>query len=132
MDEVNESLVLQWVPNQEDDLQKYEIYKSTTSGSGYAFIGAVDNTSTSFVDADVNRATRYYYVIVAVDHWENSSPYSNEASGTLPKESSPENWLFVLIMILLSLFSIIAVVVFLWKKRKQGVERDEPRNSEKT
>jgi fibronectin type 3 domain-containing protein len=57
----------------------YKVYRSTTSGSGYANIGS--STTTSFSDTTVINGTTYYYVVTALNA-NGESGYSNEASAT--------------------------------------------------
>jgi Calx-beta domain-containing protein len=60
----------------------YAIYRSTTSGSGYAQIGTT--AGTTFTDSGVGAST-YYYVVQATNddgNSDNSSQVSGAASGT--------------------------------------------------
>ncbi len=56
----------------------YNIYRSTTSGSGYAKIG--NSTSTSYLDSGLTDGTTYYYVVTAVNSHSQESGFSNQAS----------------------------------------------------
>lgn len=58
-------------------LKQYNIYRSTTSGSGYTLIGTT--TSTSYTDKPTTSGT-FYYVVTDVDTDDVESPYSKEAS----------------------------------------------------
>lgn len=58
-------------------LKQYNIYRSTTSGSGYTLIGTT--TSTSYTDKPTTSGT-FYYVVTDVDTDDVESPYSIEAS----------------------------------------------------
>ncbi len=71
------SVSLDWDNNIELDLAHYEIYRSTTSGSGYVLIHSGQTTS-DYVDNSVTNDTRYYYVVTAVDADSNESDYSDE------------------------------------------------------
>jgi GH35 family endo-1,4-beta-xylanase len=73
---------LDWNDNNEVDLGGYNVYRSTTQGSGYAKINGTLVADSNYVDNDVNNGTPYYYVVTAVDANANESPYSNEASAT--------------------------------------------------
>jgi hypothetical protein len=62
----------------------YNVYRSTTSGTGYAkangsLVGAVNYT-----DSSVANGTTYYYVTTAVDGSGNESSNSNEAVAVIP------------------------------------------------
>jgi hypothetical protein len=58
----------------------YNVYRSTTSGSGYAVIGSP--AANAYTDSAVAGGSTYYYVVTAVDAALNESMYSNEASAT--------------------------------------------------
>jgi len=71
-------VTLDWNDNSEGDLASYNIYRSLTSGSGYAYL---DNSVTSdYIDTTVTNGVTYYYVVKAVDLGSNESGYSNEDS----------------------------------------------------
>jgi len=72
------TVVLSWDAVSASDLYRYDVFRSTTSGSGYELAGSTDTTS--FTDTGLTTGTRYYYVVRAVDNAANSSPPSNEAS----------------------------------------------------
>jgi fibronectin type 3 domain-containing protein len=52
---------LTWTASSSSQTTGYEIFRSTTSGSGYASVGTT--ASTSFIDSTVAFSTRYYYVV---------------------------------------------------------------------
>jgi fibronectin type 3 domain-containing protein len=63
----------------------YNVYRSTTSGSGYARVGTV--TATTYTDTGLTNGTVYYYVATAVVASGAESIYSNQVTvlpGTLP------------------------------------------------
>ncbi len=63
----------------------YNVYRSTTSGSGYAKInGSTPVTGTSYVDQNTTPGTTYYYVVTSVNSAGQESVYSSEASATEP------------------------------------------------
>ena len=63
----------------------YNVYRSTTSGSGYVKInGSSPVTGTSYVDQNTNPGTTYYYVVTSVDSAGKESAYSKEAHATEP------------------------------------------------
>jgi len=73
---------LDWADNGEADLAGYTVYRSTTSGSGYAAVtGSLLGTS-AYTDTTVTNGTTYYYVVTASDTSANESGFSNEASAT--------------------------------------------------
>lgn len=78
----NETVSLDWNDNGEGDLDGYNVYRSTTSGSGYTLLNASLLSSSDYVDNDVTNGTTYYYVVTAVDMDSNESAQSSEASAT--------------------------------------------------
>jgi fibronectin type 3 domain-containing protein len=78
-----EEVTLNWNDNTDPDLDGYNVYRSTTSGSGYVKLNTVSLvTSSTYTDTNLTAGETYYYVVTAVDEGENESPYSNEVSGT--------------------------------------------------
>lgn len=72
------TVTLDWDDNTEGDLAGYNIYRSTTSGSGYAQLNGSLLTSSDYTDNGVTNGTTYYYVVTAADTNENESDYSSE------------------------------------------------------
>ncbi len=63
----------------------YNVYRSTTSGSGYVKInGATPVTGTAYVDQNTVPGSTYYYVVTSIDSEGHESTYSAEASATEP------------------------------------------------
>ena len=79
---------LDWNDNGEGDLDGYNVYRSTTSGSGYSKLNGSLVGSSAFVDTTAVNGTTYYYVVTAVDTTGNESGRSGELSAT-PKASAP-------------------------------------------
>ena len=73
---------LDWNNNSESDLYAYDIYRSTTSGSGYSKINLVRSKDSNYTDTNVINSTTYYYVVKAVDTNFNSSGYSSQVPAT--------------------------------------------------
>jgi hypothetical protein len=83
----NQTVSLNWNDNTDTDLAGYNVYRSTTSGSGYVKAnGSLVNTS-NYNDTGLTNGTTYYYVVTAVDTHSNESDDSAEASAT-PSSSS--------------------------------------------
>jgi invasion protein IalB len=62
----------------------YNVYRSTTSGTGYAKINTSLVTALTFTDSTVQSATTYFYVTTAVDSSGRESVYSNEVAAPIP------------------------------------------------
>jgi len=62
----------------------YNVYRSTTSGSGYSKLNGALVGSLNYSDTTVQNATTYYYATTAVDSSGNESVYSNEAQAIIP------------------------------------------------
>ena len=75
------SIGLSWTAPGDGDLYGYVIYRSTTSGSGYAEVGRTDAASTKFTDTGLASGATYHYVVKALDQANNLSAASNQASG---------------------------------------------------
>jgi hypothetical protein len=73
------SVSLNWDDNPEADLYGYNVYRSTTQGSGYSLIIS-NQTDNAAVDSSAVNATTYYYIVTAVDLNENESAASSEVS----------------------------------------------------
>ncbi|MCJ7728871.1 MAG: hypothetical protein MUO27_03195, partial [Sedimentisphaerales bacterium] len=73
---------LDWNDNTEGDLAGYNVYRSTTSGSGYTQSNASLLSSSNYTDVNVSVGTPYYYVVTAVDTSLNESNASSEVSAT--------------------------------------------------
>jgi hypothetical protein len=82
------SVSLNWDDNGETDLDGYNVYRSTTSGSGYAQLNGSVLGSSDYTDNTASNGTTYYYVVTAVDTSSNESGYSNEDSAT-PDDITP-------------------------------------------
>ena len=62
----------------------YNIYRSTTSGSGYAMINTSPDDTTAYTDSTVVSGQTYYYVTTAVNASSEESGYSNVAEAVIP------------------------------------------------
>jgi hypothetical protein len=62
----------------------FNVYRTTTSGSGYTKINATLVPTMNYTDSSVQNTTTYFYVTTAVDANGNESGYSNEASAIVP------------------------------------------------
>ncbi|MHC5143774.1 MAG: carbohydrate binding domain-containing protein [Planctomycetota bacterium] len=69
----NAMVSLNWNDNSEPDLAGYNVWRSTTSGSGHTRINGALVTSSDYTDNTVTIGTPYYYVVTAVDSLSNES-----------------------------------------------------------
>ena len=79
---VTAQVALSWAASQ--GAVGYNVYRSTTSGSGYSRINTSLDPGTSYNDQGVQDGTTYYYVTTAVNSQGQESSYSNQASATVP------------------------------------------------
>ena len=78
----NVTVSLDWNDSNRPDLEGYNVYRSTTQGSGYSKINGSLVTGSNYADNNVVNGTTYYYVVTAFDGSYNESGYSNEVSAT--------------------------------------------------
>lgn len=72
------SITLGWTAGSGD--VTYNVYRSTTTGTGYAKIGT--SATTTFTDSSGTGGTKYFYVVTGVDSGGFESVNSNEASAS--------------------------------------------------
>lgn len=77
---------LSWSPSADEDVKLYTVYRSTTSGSGYAAIGTT--AQTVFTDAATETDHTYYYAVTATDYSDNESAKSNELELTVVRPAT--------------------------------------------
>ncbi len=77
--EGDEYVFLDWNDSTQPSVESYNVYRSTSSGGPYAYLGG-DVLSEYEDDTGVN-GVRYYYVVTAVDNLARESGYSNETTG---------------------------------------------------
>jgi glycosidase/fibronectin type 3 domain-containing protein len=76
--EGNARVALSW--NAVSGAESYNVYRSPVSGGGYVKANGSPVTGTTFTDTGLRNATKYYYVVRAVDAPGNESGDSNEVS----------------------------------------------------
>jgi Polysaccharide lyase len=74
-DSVTASANISWAASSDSAVSGYNVYRTTTSGSGYASVGTT--SALSFSDNSVKVGTTYYYVVTAVANGVES-PHSSE------------------------------------------------------
>jgi len=78
------SVDLSWTGSTSSDVAGYYVYRSTTSGGGYARVNSSADAATTFTDSTVNSGVTYYYVVTAVDSSGDESAYSNQSTAVIP------------------------------------------------
>ena len=74
---------LDWAGNVETDVVGYNVYRSTSSDSGYARVNSALVPTSPYLDSGLNNGTKYYYVVTAVDG------SGNESDPTAPADATP-------------------------------------------
>jgi hypothetical protein len=79
------NVLLDWNNNTESDLASYNVYRSTTSGTGYIKLNGTLLTASSYFDDSTTSGQTYYYIVKAVDTSWNESGASSEQAVVIPK-----------------------------------------------
>ena len=80
---VQHTVSLSWTAST-STVSGYNVYRSTTNGSGYVKINTSLVSGLAYTDSNVTSGTTYFYVTTAVDSLGNESVFSNEASAVIP------------------------------------------------
>lgn len=75
---------LSWTASSTSGVVGYNVYRSTTNGTGYAKVNPSLVATVNYTDSGVSNSTTYYYVTTAVDGSGNESSYSNQATAAIP------------------------------------------------
>jgi hypothetical protein len=81
--QVQHNVQLSWADSG-SGLSGFNVYRSTTSGSGYVLLNGALVGADTFTDSSVQSGTTYFYVTTAVDSTGTESSYSNEAQAIIP------------------------------------------------
>jgi len=76
-------VALNWNPSI-STVSGYNVYRSITSGSGYAKLNVSPVPGLNFTDTAVVSGTTYFYVVTAVALNGTESPFSNQATAIIP------------------------------------------------
>jgi fibronectin type 3 domain-containing protein len=76
------TVMLSW--NASNSASGYNVYRSGTSGSGYARVNSGLDGSLTYSDTNVQNGQTYFYVTTAVDASGQESAYSSEVSILIP------------------------------------------------
>jgi hypothetical protein len=80
--QIQHTVALSW--NASTSATGYNIYRSATSGTGYARVNSGPDGVLNYSDASVQNGQTYYYVTTAVDASGQESGYSSEVSVVIP------------------------------------------------
>jgi fibronectin type 3 domain-containing protein len=78
------TVALAWIASVTTTVTGYNVYRTTTSGSGYVRINPAPVSLLTYTDASVQNGTTYYYVTTAVDSNGLESSFSNQATAVIP------------------------------------------------
>ena len=86
----NTQIELDWANNPKPVFNEtaFEIYRSVKSGSSYTYIGQVPADTVSFIDQGLLPATKYYYVVRAIN-LNGAATISNEAFSSTESDQIP-------------------------------------------
>ncbi|MES1249108.1 MAG: fibronectin type III domain-containing protein, partial [Chitinophaga rupis] len=81
---------LNWARNPNPTFKEvaFEIYRSTTAGGPYTYLGQARADSVHYADQGLTPNVKYYYVVRAIDSTAAAAP-SNEASVTTQSDQTP-------------------------------------------
>jgi len=79
---VQHTVALSW--NASTSATGYNVYRSATSGSGYARVNSGVDGTLSYSDTSVQNGQTYFYVTTALDATGQESAYSTEVSAVIP------------------------------------------------
>lgn len=79
------NIVLDWNDNTEEDLEGYNVYRSTSPGTGFIRLNAEAIIDSEYTDVTTEDDRTYYYVVSAVDTSMNESDDSNQVSVAVPQ-----------------------------------------------
>lgn len=82
---VSQAVALTWdVPDTNDVLASYRVYRTTSGSSAYTQIGTVQADTTNFTDSQISAATTFQYYVTSVDSDGLESVPSNIVTLTVP------------------------------------------------
>ncbi|MCP4706170.1 MAG: hypothetical protein GY865_16345 [candidate division Zixibacteria bacterium] len=88
----DEAIYIYWLPVQDNDLDYYRIWYSSSADGVYEYIGS--SSDESYIDNDVDNGVTYYYAVSAVDLAGNESELSYETIFDTPRPESYDQDLY--------------------------------------
>lgn len=82
----SQGVSINWTASKTTDITGYNIYRSTTIGTGYTKVGTVAKNVLQYVDTTVAKSTSYYYMVRAYKT-TTESVNSNEAKVDVPADA---------------------------------------------
>ena len=80
----DESVIIKWFPNGEDDLAGYRVWQSRDN-EDFDLLAEVSPSVNSYTDRDVRNGKTYYYAVTAYDENNNESDLSPELVDDTPR-----------------------------------------------
>jgi hypothetical protein len=78
------SVMLKWTASPSAGVTGYNVYRSTTAGSGYTKINSSPVSALTYTDATVVNGVTYYYVTTSVNGSGDESSYSEQVQMIVP------------------------------------------------
>ena len=78
------SVLLNWTSSPSPGVSGYNVYRTTTTGSGYAKLNSSAVAGLTYTDTTVVNGQTYYYVTTSVDGSGDESAYSMEIQMVIP------------------------------------------------
>jgi hypothetical protein len=106
------------------DIDMYRVYRAESSTGVKVSIG--EPTATTFTDNDVEEEKTYYYWVTTVNATDIESDYSNEASTTVPKQTTQDqfSWIWILIIVIVILL-VVGIILLLRRKKPEEAPPEE-------
>jgi hypothetical protein len=89
-----DGIAVSWLPNSEDDLEGYRLYRRAEGEAAYALLAEFPPAQTSYTDRDVAAARFYEYAVAAFDAVGNESARSDPASAASGLDAGANVWIF--------------------------------------
>jgi hypothetical protein len=77
-------VTLNWSASTSSNVAGYNVYRSTTSGSGYSKINSTLVTGLTYSDNAVQAGQTYFYVVTTMNTSNSESSYSTQVQGKVP------------------------------------------------